>query len=469
VERSWVAVLAIQRPRCEGRRGLRVLGCMAALLAALVCASVLVATARAEDLPPPASDGAALSSDSIATDGASASSPDISATATDAADTAGTTTDATDATTDATDISATAAGATGTSGTAPDATDTSASATGATDTSATATGATDTSGTTTPATDPTTDATDTSGTTTPATDPTTDATGTSGATTPATNPARDATDTTGETSGAAPLDPSGGSDAQTSDSHSRRGERGRSDAANGSTDSVPPPSAPPLADGGSQLPSDSASSSGEAGGPSSDSSTSGSATPEARSDPTTSDSSFGATAFGDDPATALGLGDLSGSGAPAAGDEATVVPVVLAVGVISWGVNHRFIVACRSAILARAYSDSELVLLGQMPAHLQAAQVGQPGARTGGESGRPDGSQRPTSPRLPAPDDEPPVPTAPGSLLGSGSSGGFQSGTDLGVITALFSLIPPRDDRPVTFVEQRRRPLHLFFFLERPG
>jgi hypothetical protein len=76
--------------------------------------------------------------------------------------------------------------------------------------------------------------------------------------------------------------------------------------------------------------------------------------------------------------------------------------------------------------------------------------------------------RRPT-PRLPAPDEKPPVPVAPGSLLGSGNPGGSPSGVVLGVIAALFSLVPPRIAALVRLVERRGRPLHLFFFLERPG
>jgi hypothetical protein len=427
VELSSVAVPAIQRPRYEGRRGPQLLGCTAALLAALVCASVFVATAQAEDLPPPASNGAALSSE-VSGEAADAGSMAIATatgatdTAPDATDTSGTTTDAADPTTDATDPS--------------------------TDTI-------DTSGTATDAIDPSTDTTDTSGTATDATDPTTDTT--------------DTTDTAREASGAAPLDPSGGSDARASDSDKRRGKRGGSDAASG-TDSVPPPSAFALADGVSQLPSDSASSSEGVGGSSSDFSTSSSATPEVRSEPT-----FGATSRGEGPTTDSRLGDLSRSGAGGAGDEVTVVPASCvpletgAVGLIRWRADHRFIVVCRSAILARAHSDSERGLLAQWPAPVQAMHAGQARVRTGGESGRPDGSQRPRSHRPPAPDDEPPVPMAPSSGLGSGSSGGLLSGAVLGVITALFSLTPPRNGRLVRLVERRRRPLHLFFFLERPG
>ena len=60
------------------------------------------------------------------------------------------------------------------------------------------------------------------------------------------------------------------------------------------------------------------------------------------------------------------------------------------------------------------------------------------------------------------------MPTAP-SPPGSGGSGGMHGGVVLGVVTARFNLIPPRDGRLFTLVEGRRRALHLFFFSERPG
>ncbi len=464
------------------------------MLVALVCASVVVATARAEDLPPPTSDvGAALSSDPIAADTSSAASPDTSASAPGATDT---TTDAADPTTDAADTSAATTDATDPADTSAATTDPADPTTEPADTSASTTDSAadpstepaDTSTATTdsaadpstepadtstaptdPAADPTTDAAadpstepaDTSATTT---DPAADPTDTSATATDATDPTTDATDTASETSGAAPSDPSRGSHEKASHKHRRGGERGSPAASNTSAKLVPPPSAPALAAGRSQLPGHVASSS---------------ATPEVPSGPPTSVFSLGATWRGDDLTTDFGLGDPGGSGAGAAGDETTVVPasgVALAtgpVGPIRPRLDRRLIVVCGSAIPARAHSDSEQILLDQSPARVQATQAEQPGVRTGVESGRPDASQRPRSARLPAPNDEPPMPGAPGSLLGSGSSGGSQGGgrgkADLGVLTALFSLTPPRNDRLVTLVERRRRPLHLFFFLERPG
>ena len=70
---------------------------------------------------------------------------------------------------------------------------------------------------------------------------------------------------------------------------------------------------------------------------------------------------------------------------------------------------------------------------------------------------------------MPAPDNAPPVPSAPGSPLSSGGPGGSQSVSVLGVVANLFSLLPPGGGRRMTLVERRGRALRLFFFQERPG
>jgi len=128
------------------------------------------------------------------------------------------------------------------------------------------------------------------------------------------------------------------------------------------------------------------------------------------------------------------------------------------------------IVGCGFVPLARAPLDSERVLVAQCAAH----EATPSGAKTGRESGRSYGGQRPGSPRRsapdrPAPDHLPQVPTTPGSSLGSGSSGGFQSGAFLGAIAAPLSVTPFGGGRLVTLVEQRPRALPLVFLLERPG
>ena len=107
MDRSWVAVLSIQLPRREARRSSGILRWTSVFVAALICASAFVATARAEDRAPPAPDGAPLSSDSTPNDGASASSPDTSATATETS-AATDASAATDTSADATDTSVSA-------------------------------------------------------------------------------------------------------------------------------------------------------------------------------------------------------------------------------------------------------------------------------------------------------------------------------------------------------------------------
>jgi len=121
------------------------------------------------------------------------------------------------------------------------------------------------------------------------------------------------------------------------------------------------------------------------------------------------------------------------------------------------------------ASLARAPTDFERVLFGQCPTH-DATPAEQQGTQPGGGRGGPsDDAQPPGSPRLPAPDPQPQGPTAPGSSLGSGGSGGFHSGNHLGLIATVLSLAPLWGTRLITPFE-RRRPAQLFAFsLERPG
>jgi hypothetical protein len=166
----------------------------------------------------------------------------------------------------------------------------------------------------------------------------------------------------------------------------------------------------------------------------------------------------------------------AGLPAPTDSDEATIAVVstsklarkIGAVGVVRSKVDCRMIVVCGLPPLARAPSDFERALFGQCSAH-EAARPGLPGGRPGGSSGRPDGAQRPGSPRLPAPDPQPQGPTAPGSSSGSGGTGGFHSGADLGLSATLLSLAPLWGSCPVTPYERRRRAVLLVLLLERPG
>jgi hypothetical protein len=138
-------------------------------------------------------------------------------------------------------------------------------------------------------------------------------------------------------------------------------------------------------------------------------------------------------------------------------------------GMIRPQVDHR-VVVCESAVSASVSFDSERILYARSPTDVDTTQAARSGVRTGEEKGHPDGSRKPGSPVPPAPNnDTPPMPPAPSSLLGSGGSGGIQGKDVNGVVTARFSLIPPRDTRLVTLVEKQRRALRLFFILERPG
>jgi hypothetical protein len=131
-------------------------------------------------------------------------------------------------------------------------------------------------------------------------------------------------------------------------------------------------------------------------------------------------------------------------------------------------VDCRMIVRCGLAPLARVPSNFGRALFDQCSAE-EAARPGLPGGRPVGSSDRPDGTQRPRSPRLPAPDPQPQGPTAPGSSSGSGGTGGVHSGADLGLNATLLSLARLWGSHPVTPYERRRHAVLLALSLERPG
>jgi hypothetical protein len=164
-----------------------------------------------------------------------------------------------------------------------------------------------------------------------------------------------------------------------------------------------------------------------------------------------------------------GLGGRTRSGAATTGSGATLVPASALTlkanvgGMIRPQADHR-VVVCESAVSASVRSDSERTLLARLPIHDDTTQAARSGVRTGEKKGSP----KPASPVPPAPE-KPPMLPAPSSLLGSGGSGGMHGNGVKGVVTARLSLIPPRDGRLVTLVENRRRALRLFFILERPG
>jgi hypothetical protein len=502
-----IAVLADQR-------WLQVLGCTAALLAALACASFFVNTARADDLAPSTSIEAAPSSALAATDSPPAAAPPVTAAApgaagaaTDAGSTSGTATDANASTADAADASGTTTSAaipapdTDTPANAADASDTDSADTyatpiGATDPSTDVPAPSDTTSTSTDATattvapgpgpeapecppapsDTTSTSTDATATTvapgpgpeapecTPAPSDTTSTSTDATATTVAPGTAPEAAGgtgavDTGATSGAVPEAASGFSAAHACASNKRVGRRCGSDAVNGSTDSVPPPSEPAPAGDGSSASGNSETLSGLVHGASAGS-TATSAAPEVADDPTTTDSLLSGS-FLDLSTEDSGLGSRTVS--PSA--------LMVNVGVGSFfrsQVDHR-VVACKSAVSASVRSSSDRILVARLPAHLDTNQAARSGV-TGEKKHHSNETRKLGSPVPPAPDnDKPLLPPAPSSSLGSGGSGGIQGKGVYGVVTARLSLVPPRVGRPVTLVEKRRRALRLFFILERPG
>jgi SAM-dependent methyltransferase len=478
MEGSSVAVPGMQPPRFERRRGRGVVGCTVAVLAALLCASLFAATARAEDPAPSVSDASATSSNSMPSDAASTASSDgtaptdtsdISATTTDGSGTADTTDtcatapDATDTSATTTDDSAAAAGTTETCATAPDATDTSATTTDdsaaaadTTSTRASVADATDTSATTT---DDSAAAADT--TITCASVP--DATDTSATTTGTSAPAADTTDTcasvpgaTETTDGTTATDPSAAPTDASGAAASDAAADSETDVSNSTNDPTGTTTAPAAAPNTRLLSSSGASPSGAADPPASppDSSL------QAPSDAATTDSSFDSTSDdGDAEADTFLEGPISPFATALPQGEA--LTLILALVATSCGVDCRVNTVC-------AETPGSLVL-ASCPAKAATVQAEPPAARTNGAQSRSDGTRGPKSPRLPIPDREPQMPSAPGASSGSGSSGGPDGGSSLGVTAAMLSLTPWGGTRLITRIEQCPRALPLAFLLDRPG
>ena len=404
---------------------LQVLGRTAALLVALVCASIFVNTARADDLGP---------TDPSGTPSTSAPAPDADTpTATDAPDTDAAVTDGTSA--GATDPNADVP--------APDPTST---GTDPTATTASTGSAPQAPGCTPTPSDPTpTGANPTATTASPGTAP--EASGGTGAA------------DIGATS-TVPAAP-GFSTAQASAGNKRPPKRrSGSDAVNDTTDSAPPASEPAPADDGSNAPDNSGTPSGLVNGPSTGFSTSAPARPKVASDLTTAGSLLSASFLHE--ATAD-----SGPG----GRTVPISPPTLDADVrsIVRPQVDRHVVACALTVSASVGSASERILLARLPAHVDTNRAARSGA-TSERKGHPNESRKRGPQVPPAPDnDKPLLPPAPSSSLGSGGSGGTQGKDVYGVVTARLSLIPPRNGRLLTLVEKQRRALRLFFILERPG
>jgi hypothetical protein len=503
MEAGRAGVLGIRPPRCGERRAQGVLRCILVLVAVILCASTFVATARAENLPPPVSGGTAQLSASIPTNRAFGAARDGTGAPTDACaalrDATGTSASSGAGSPDTSDdsdvqgsdttnevasaardssasnvtsgavtsrsmtddsASATDASATATSDTSPTRIGNSATPTDTSDPSATAEVARDPSDTAEVTSDPFATATDTLDSSPTTTGPPAAAMGT----------ASIATDTTVPT-------PSAGASLDTSGS-SHLASDSTADAANASTDSraraAPPPgnsgpdiptatanssmapvsSARSPAPAGSQLSAGSATSPVEMGAPSFGSSASSFPT-ETPSDSIASDCPYGDAA----------LVQLARTFGPA--------PEIGAIGVNSWGVDCGLTVVCGLAPLARTPSDFEWGLVSQCPRCLgdikTPPQAGQLTARTSGDSDLRHGGKRPGSSRLPAPGHQLPVPIPYGSAPGSGSFEGSHGGAVLGVVAALPSLTPLNGSRLFTLVERRWRALRLLLSLERPG
>ena len=404
---------------------LQVLGRTAALLVALVCASIFVNTARADDLGP---------TDPSGTPSTSAPAPDADTpTATDAPDTDAAVTDDTSA--GATDPNADVP--------APDPTST---GTDPTATTASTGSAPQAPGCTPTPSDPTPTGTNPTATTaSPGTAP--EASGGTGAA------------DIGATS-TVPAAP-GFSTAQASAGNKRPPKRrSGSDAVNDTTDSAPPASEPAPADDGSNAPDNSGTPSGLVNGPSTGFSTSAPARPKVASDLTTAGSLLSASFLHE--ATAD-----SGPG----GRTVPISPPTLDADVrsIVRPQVDRHVVACALTVSASVGSASERILLARLPAHVDTNRAARSGA-TSERKGHPNESRKRGPQVPPAPDnDKPLLPPAPTSSLGSGGSGGMQGKDVHGVVTTRLSLIPPRNGRLLTLVEKQRRALRLFFILERPG
>jgi hypothetical protein len=148
---------------------------------------------------------------------------------------------------------------------------------------------------------------------------------------------------------------------------------------------------------------------------------------------------------------------------------ASALTLKVDVGSLIPQLDHRFVV-CESAVSASVRFDPHRILLARLPTHFDMTHAARSGVRTGEKKAHLSGSPKPSSPVPPVPDDDKPcMPPAPSSFLGSGGSGGMEGKHVNGVVTAPFSLIPPREGRLVTLVDKRRRALRLFFILERTG
>jgi serine/threonine-protein kinase len=134
-------------------------------------------------------------------------------------------------------------------------------------------------------------------------------------------------------------------------------------------------------------------------------------------------------------------------------------------GADQWQLESRF-TGCLSALSAEGCAFSH-VFVGQQGGGLHTAHVRERSPTEAKE--RSARAQRPESPHRRAPERRLPVPTMPGSSVGSGASQGSHGGAVLGLISAVFGLLAPAGIRALAHPERRPPTPPLISLLERPG
>ncbi len=468
MEGSSAGVSGKRPPRFKRNRGRGFVGCAVAVFVAVLCASLFTAPARGDDLPLPVSDGSAITTDSTPSDAAATASSDgiaptgtsdMSAATTDSSGSAGTTDtgapapDATGTSATTADGSAAAADTAGAGTPAPDAIDTSASTTpDPIDTSAATTQdpiatpatTTDNSGavpetTSTCASVP--DAAATPGTPMDTSAAAAETTGTCAQAPVPTDPtdgltATDPSASSTDASAVEPTDAAADSFTATNDpigtsTGSAPATDTRSLSSSGSSPAAEPPASPP----GSNL--------------------------QAPSDGTTTDSLPDSTSNGEDADAGPLPGDLD---QPFAADvpPGEAVTLIFSVIVIRCGADCRVTIVCDPTPGSPALTSCST--------ELGATQAGRTAPRTNApQKGRPAGARGPSAPRLPIPNHEPQMPSAPGASSGSVNSGGPDGASAFNVTEAALNLTPRDGTRPITLIELCWRALPLAFLLDRPG
>jgi hypothetical protein len=443
--------LASVRSFWRGRRLLRLAACASVLLVGSASTSVLVATARAEDLPPPPAQSAQTDLDGTST--APIASPESTTTevTSDAVETPATTADGFET---STDISATASDTTVTASSSTD--------TSSTDTSTTATEAT--AGTTSEDTDAATD-TAASSCTMDGAAIAPDAAGTVDNTTDGTDAASDTASTTVE--------------ADTTDStHTCVEEQASAntaepDNAAAPSDAAPADAAPTEATTNAPASTPITPADGDRGlqshaGPVATSADGDSSSADARTASLAPEIATVSPTGDAQPTTDLAdevtPSDYAAT-AVAVGETLDVGSWTGSFGADQWQLESRFS-GCVSALSAEGCAFSH-VFVGQRGGGLHTAHVRERGPTEA--RGRSAPAQRPESPRRRAPERRLPVPTMPSSSAGAGASEGSHGGAVLGLISAEFGLLALAGIRALAHLERRPPTPPLISLLERPG